>query len=70
MTDTSKKNPCFGFTPNRTLIVTGTSPSLYPYAIEITDRRKAARWAIALARCRYTRSALGAPPKRWIRKGS
>jgi hypothetical protein len=45
----------YGFTLDRTLIVTGTSPGQQRYAIEITDRRRAVIWAKFLARRRRFR---------------
>lgn len=57
----------FQHNPDGTLTVSGWTPNLEPYAIEITNAVRAQGWAAVLGYTKYTRHAVGAQPyeARW-----
>ena len=52
----------FAVDPRGMLTVRGTTTTLLPYAIEITDRGRAVKWAQVLSGARYHRLCVGNKP--------
>jgi predicted secreted protein len=49
-------------TPGGALTVQGTTATLQPYAVEVTDPARAAKWAALLAGRQYNRCCVGSKP--------